>query len=211
MHRDTVVGIVGAVVLVAVMVAVFWYEYTQVPDGEEDPDTRAGSAFAARYPSLAPSEDMDGDGVPNVADDDMDGDGVNNTSDATVLVRSRFTAALGAGAAQPQRTPLFAGTAHDHIVVFVNYTLSAPSPIGSVSALEARLLDADGQVVATGQGATVAPGGTQASIRIEAHATPAGNYTIEVSRANPGLAVTAQGVALVRYDPGTPTGVNFEK
>ncbi len=86
MQSDTVIGIVGAVVLVAVMIGVFAYEYNNAPEdvgNTPDPTTPAGqmALFAAAYPELNATDDIDLDGTPNYMDDDIDGDGMNNTAD----------------------------------------------------------------------------------------------------------------------------------
>ncbi len=86
MQSDTIIGIVGAVVLVAVMVGVFAYEYSNAPeDGGPaiDPESEEGkmAAFAAAYPTLNATDDIDGDGEANYMDDDIDGDGVPNAED----------------------------------------------------------------------------------------------------------------------------------
>lgn len=91
MQSDTVIGIVGAVVLVAVMIGVFAYEYNNAPEADNglpDPSTPAGqqALFAAAYPTLNATDDIDGDGLANFEDDDIDGDGTDNGNDTTVEV-----------------------------------------------------------------------------------------------------------------------------
>lgn len=77
---DTVVGIVGAVVLVAVMAGVFVYEYNNEPSAGSD--LREQEHFEEDFLGLAATQDMDGDGTANYQDDDIDGDGVANPDDA---------------------------------------------------------------------------------------------------------------------------------
>lgn len=89
MQSDTIIGIVGAVVLVAVMIGVFAYEYNNVPEEDGvDPDSAAAKmeSFNMTYSALAASEDMDGDGVLNYEDEDLDGDGIPNDEDDMLMV-----------------------------------------------------------------------------------------------------------------------------
>ncbi len=91
MQSDTVIGIVGAVVLVAVMIGVFAYEYNnaeETPDDGPDPNSPEAreAAFNATFTALDPRGDIDGDGTLNYLDDDIDDDGLNNTVDTDVVV-----------------------------------------------------------------------------------------------------------------------------
>lgn len=95
MQSDTVVGIVGAVVLVAVMVGVFAYEYNNVDDAGGDGDDTMAS-FNETYPMLAASGDLDGDGTPNHLDDDLDGDGLDNGNDTEIKFTHDITGSVGA-------------------------------------------------------------------------------------------------------------------
>ncbi len=95
---DTVVGIIGAVLLAAVMVGVFVYEYNNAPDGTTgkggmDNASRL-DAFKhdARYKALNATGDLDHDGQQNYLDWDIDGDNLNNTKDnETVYAPPAFT------------------------------------------------------------------------------------------------------------------------
>ncbi len=91
MQSDTIIGIVGAVVLVAVMVGVFAYEYSNAPEDAGpaiDPESEEGkmAAFSSTYPTLNATDDIDGDGEANYMDDDIDGDGVPNAEDNMTCV-----------------------------------------------------------------------------------------------------------------------------
>src|ERR1041385_3207350 len=91
---DTVVGIVGAVLLVAVMAGVFAYEYNNPATADASTDAGQKSTFThdARFAALNATDDIDGDGTPNYKDADLDGDGVSNANDTevgvTIKVRS---------------------------------------------------------------------------------------------------------------------------
>jgi hypothetical protein len=76
---DTVVGIIGAVVLVAVMGGVFVYEYNNAPEASSDMESQ--EHFEEDFAGLSATQDMDGDGTANYLDDDIDGDGVANAQD----------------------------------------------------------------------------------------------------------------------------------
>src|SRR5688572_28436495 len=107
---DTVVGIVGAVLLVAVMAGVFAYEYNN-PVAAEDPGSEGGmrAAFASAYPGMSADDDVDEDGQANNADDDLDGDGTPNAADSDVSVHSEAGAVLGpaAGPSNPSFSHTF--------------------------------------------------------------------------------------------------------
>lgn len=97
---DTVVGIVGAALLAVVMVGVFVYEYNN--EGTIDPiddgggqGTDPAARFAARYPALNATGDLDGDGKDNVDDDDLDQDGKENAVDGDTVFVSSSQATLG--------------------------------------------------------------------------------------------------------------------
>jgi hypothetical protein len=85
---DTVVGIVGAVLLAGIMVSVFVYEYNNAPDNVVDREQALIDAFRAAHPLLDPLEDIDGDGIPNYEDPDMDGNGAPDATQQGNLVRS---------------------------------------------------------------------------------------------------------------------------
>lgn len=96
---DTVVGIVGAVVLVAVMAGVFVYEYNNAPE-TEDSVAEQQQHFEEDYAGLAALQDLDEDGTPNWNDTDIDGDGTDNAND-TMLSR---TIPVNANVAAPSPT-----------------------------------------------------------------------------------------------------------
>lgn len=133
MQSDTVIGIVGAVVLVAVMVGVFAYEYNNTPDidtDDDDSDAAKMAAFNETYGLLAATEDLDADGVPNYLDMDMDGDGINNTEDETIAVTFYFngTAAANtnpAGNGPASSFEFFVGTGATHTHITLMYTIDA--------------------------------------------------------------------------------------
>lgn len=100
---DTVVGIIGAVVLVAVMAGVFVYEYNNTD--AEGSSMHAQEHFEEDFAGLAATQDMDGDGTPNYQDEDIDGDGTPNADDTeltqTVTVSGSVPAPSPTGAGSP--------------------------------------------------------------------------------------------------------------
>src|SRR5688572_25141152 len=91
---DTVVGIVGAVLLVAVMAGVFVYEYNN-PIEEASGDAGARAHFEEDYAGLSATDDLDGDGAPNYLDEDLDDDGVANEEDDMVAVAVPVAGSIG--------------------------------------------------------------------------------------------------------------------
>lgn len=121
---DTVVGIIGAVVLVAVMAGVFVYEYNNAPEG--------GSAaaqvehFESDFAGMDGTADLDGDGTPNYLDNDIDGDGVNNTDDQettqVIAVSGSVPAPPPTGAGTPYTQPFTVQNGSVHFQGSLTYT-----------------------------------------------------------------------------------------
>lgn len=198
---DTIVGIVGAVVLVGVMAGVFIYEYNQPDDPtpiDEGPDEPTG--FAADYPTLAAAEDMDGDGVPNEEDPDMDGDGDNEVvgadcsggaiegTDCDGIVVEVYNTEVTLGAHVPEAAPAdpvelqqFLGTGVQQVHVQASYSPTVPDR----NTVAMTLLGPDGAVVVEGE--TYQPPSDRAVnpmnlvIDLEAGIDP-GNYTLRLAQ-----------------------------
>lgn len=197
---DTVVGVIGAVLLAAVMVGVFVYEANNAPD----PDDPA-SSFPSQYRALGidPYGDMDGNGVSNLnssaPDDDMDGDGISNANDGHLEALYRFagtiaTSPTGDSALHP--LALQAGVKEVRATLYYNTTL--PSPIPRLTTLSFALVGADGANLAacteTSQTDTAV---TCPLATMEPPAPQAANF--EVSTAQVGLEQAYTVVALVSY------------
>ena len=153
MQTDTVVGIVGAVVLVSVMVGVFAYEYNNTGDGGDGDDVDGGDdGFAQRYPGLDPDGDMDGDGVPNAEDPDMDGDDLADAEDDELLVTQEFdgTVAQSAGSTSSDQQILVLDEGATSVEMTVAYQRPAglPGAIGQQPKLNFVLTDPNGQTYA---------------------------------------------------------------
>lgn len=83
MKSDTLIGIIGSILLIGIMVGVFAYEYNNVDDVDQD-EIRKEAFNKGQYGHLHAEGDLDGDGVPNFKDADLDGDGTSNGDDATL-------------------------------------------------------------------------------------------------------------------------------
>lgn len=189
---DTVVGVAGAILLAAVMVGVFVYEYNNGPatvmgagKGPSDADKR--TTFAAAYPLLGASDDLDGDHNPNFNDTDMDGNLVSDANQAgDLLVRGQF----GGQTATPPATTtqvhlLVIGKGDQHLHAELNYTVTIPLPgAPRVPVLELVLLGPDGSTAAQTQTAT--QNGGNVNERIDSGALPAGNYTLKLNQTQAG-------------------------
>lgn len=152
---DTVIGILGAVVLVSVMVGVFVYEYNNVDDGDQETLDRV--EFEAFYPHLDPDGDLDGDGTVNWEDGDLDGDGVLNEEDEDVAVVFTFTGTV-TGAAGDVDSVSF--VVHDDgASLTLSMTASGADPFGLPVDLSAQWTDGDSSatVSANGGAATTGP------------------------------------------------------
>lgn len=201
---DTVVGIVGAVLLVAVMAGVFAYEYNTpaAPDTSTDAGQKAAFAHDAKFAALNATEDIDGDGTPNYKDADVDGDGISNANDTEIGTSFKVSGSIPNGAAPNSMdagsTPFTAGTGVIHVLAFVNYTAS-PLPVQQFS-LQVSLLDGGGKSVANGVATT---SGGKTTVKIDTTDVMPGAYQLSV-RMNGANAQggSYDGVIQVHYDSG---------
>jgi hypothetical protein len=204
---DTLVGIVGAVVLVAVMAGVFVYEYNNPTTNGSGDMSDKHHLFMDTHPALNATDDIDQDGIPNVDDDDLDGDGIPNGNDTDVVRKvptpgNRPQVAPGstdAGAV----FPLYVGEGAVRIEGTLTYNTTTPSPAPADKVLSVVVRNAEGQTVAAG---TATRSGTTVTVLYATKdAVPAGNYTIVVSLNAPATATAFNGAAFVHYPaPMTP-------
>lgn len=199
---DTVVGIVGAVVLVAVMAGVFVYEYNN--PATDDGVSGGGASlheFTEQYPALDATQDLDGDGKSNLMDDDMDGDGTVNANDTDVGVSKaisgmRSQAVMGPDAGQS--FPFYVGNGSVHTVATITYTRTAP-PVGTAGTptFTATIVNDAGETVATST-----PSGTSSvTLTAEiAEGLPYGNYTVVVKQSTPSPGGAFSGTVDVHYE-----------
>lgn len=141
---DTLVGIVGAVVLVAAMAGVFVYEYNNTPDD-------GSSGLAERFSHLSADGDIDGDGIRNADDTDIDGDGIDNEEDEETVVTTTSSGSVGARA-EPATGNAFteavvAGEGVRGIHVTALVTPSASDPTGTFSGFQLTVTHEDGATV----------------------------------------------------------------
>lgn len=182
MQSDTLIGIAGAVVLVAVMVGVFAYEYNNTPADGADDGTDSMEDFNQTYPFLEAADDIDGDGVPNWQDDDVDGDGRANADDDDVEVTIDATGSAPAhtnpaGAADSDSTEfgVFQGNSHIHIAIGYD---SGDAPL-DVYRLSARV-SGDDDV-----GSCTDPDGDGSCEIVQQAAVLPGDYVLHVSQTQP--------------------------
>ena len=185
---DTVVGIVGAVVLVAVMAGVFVYEYNNAEGGPMAIEEQQ-KHFEEDYPGLVATQDIDGDGIQNFNDTDLDGDGVDNAEDDSLAVNVPVSGTVAqatgqAGAPYTQTFTVSNGTEHlGGTITYTRQSGSVPTP-----SLQATLTGPGGfthNAVPTTNGNTVtmtfdvmeelAPGEYTLTVR---HAPSAGPLTV---------------------------------
>lgn len=192
---DTVVGIVGAVLLVAVMAGVFVYEYNNPAEAEDlGPDGQMAS-FEEEYSGMSANDDIDGDGRPNYVDDDIDGDGSSNENDTEVATTHEMGGATGPQQATTLEFYVGNGTVHVMGTVVTNFQVPNPLLSGNVIV---ELVRPDG-TVADNQAST--PGGSNSfTVQTqEGDELPAGNWQIVVRPNQVGLPGTAQITAEVHY------------
>lgn len=203
---DTVVGIVGSVLLVAVMVGVFVYEYNN-PVTAEGPGS--GGSFRADYPHLAATEDIDADGLANAGDSDLDGDGITNPKDPTIGVTVRISGSTPAPSGPdlpglpttPARVvatqPFTVGQGFRHLNGTVTYTSSTPSPAPASPGLSVAIVDAGGAEKARAASST---SGASFTFTFDVQDLATGNYSLQVTQTAPGPATPFSGSIQVHYE-----------
>ena len=200
---DTIVGIVGAVVLVAVMAGVFVYEYNNGPEEALSPQAH----FEEDYAGLAATQDMDGDGVANFEDSDMDGDGIANEDDEMLSTVVQVNQNVPAPAGSPGTSELVFQVVNgsEHFDASLAYTRAAG---GQFPVISGQVSGPDGfdpvniAFTCTGTSCTWSYEGEEP--------LPAGEYTLALSNTGAGglvpvgQAATVTGVIEVHYS--TPEG-----
>ncbi len=190
---DTVVGIVGAVLLVGVMVGIYVYEFNQAEDAGTDTDGGLGSGPAM----IDASGDLDGDGTPNGADDDIDGDSIPNSEDNKTAYTFSFTGSLAPGATERVFTnEIMAENGTQAIRVNVTWTSTTPTPLPATPNFAVSLVGPEGEVVAQ---ATMDRTGTSVTAMIVADGgLPGGAYTLRVTE-GPGMGGEFAAEGVVEY------------
>lgn len=196
---DTVVGIVGAVVLVAVMAGVFVYEYNNAPVDADDPASRMAH-FEEDYAGLSANDDLDGDGIANYEDPDLDGDGLNDTVDDSlgVTVPVQGTVAASSGSAGTPLTQEFTvGNGSFHFQGTITYTRQNGAV--AVPSLQATIAGPNGFSLT----ASSAVSGNTVTLSFDlAEPLEAGDYTLRVSHSPVGGVLNAA--------PATPVAGSLE-
>lgn len=201
---DTVVGIVGAVLLVAVMAGVFVYEYNNpVEEGSADAEARAH--FEEDWPGISAGDDLDGDGTPNYLDSDLDGDGTPDVDDDMLAVLVPVSGGIGSGSPVAPSTPytvdFSVGNGSEHLGGTITYARTGAAALG-LPTFAARIVDSDGETVA--QATSTTSGNTVTMTFDVQEPLPAGDYTVEVTQPNAGPGGQFAGTLEVHYT--TPEG-----
>lgn len=190
MQTDTVVGIVGAVVLVSVMVGVFAYEYNSPGGSDDGGQAGADDTFQQAYPGLDPNGDLDNDGIRNADDDDLDGDNLANDDDTDVVVSATISGAVAqsAGGAQTDAQTFLLDSGATFLDLQVTYQRPAPLP-GLVVAqpkLNFILTDSNGQTF-SGQEIVGDAGDATVTLSWQIGAAPLsdGQWTLEARSNSP--------------------------
>jgi hypothetical protein len=124
---DTVVGIVGAVLLVAVMAGVFVYEYNNPAEAEDLSPSGQMASFEEHYEGMSAGDDIDQDGTPNYMDTDLDGDGTENGNDTDVTTTSSMS--NGAAGMATTTMPFYVGNGSVHVTATVTTSFAVPNPL----------------------------------------------------------------------------------
>lgn len=192
---DTVVGIVGAVLLVAVMAGVFVYEYNNPAEPADlSPEGRM-AAFEEHYPGLSANDDIDDDGIANYEDDDLDGDGASNENDTAVATTTHMSNAAAGTATTTM--PFYVGNGSVHVTATVVTAFPIPNPLISGN-LIIELVRPDGSV-ADNQASS--PGGpsTFTVETQEGDEIPTGEWKVVVRPNQAGVPASADITSEVHY------------
>ena len=205
---DTVVGIVGAVLLVAVMAGVFVYEYNNPASAESGADAEQAH-FEEDWPGLSASDDLDGDGEANYQDEDIDGDGTSNVDDDMLAVEVPVSGNIGqsspASPSSPFAKDFTVGNGTEHLGGTITYTRTGAAALG-LPTFAARIVDESGDTVANAQSTT---SGNTVTLTFDVdEALAAGTYTVEVTQPGPGPGGSFSGALEVHYS--TPAGGGHE-
>jgi hypothetical protein len=196
---DTVVGIVGAVLLVAVMAGVFAYEYNN-PAEEVSGDASQRAHFEEDFVGLSANDDLDGDGTANYLDDDVDGDGTLNEEDEMLAVTVPVSGSIGANSpvapSQPVTTGFSVGNGTEHVAGTITYTRTGAAALG-LPTFAARIVDSSGDTVAS---ATSTTSGNTVTMTFDVEEPlMAGDYEVEVSQSTPGPGGSFSGSLEIHY------------
>jgi hypothetical protein len=201
---DTVVGIVGAVLLVAVMAGVFVYEYNN-PVEETTGEAAARAHFEEDYAGLSAMDDIDGDGTPNYMDPDLDEDGVANEDDDMLAVQVPVSGSIGSSTplapSQPFTAAFKVGNGTEHLGGTITYTRTGAAALG-LPTFAARIVDGSGDTVAS---ATSTTSGNTVTMTFDVEEPlVAGDYRVEVTQATSGPGGSFSGSLEIHYL--TPAG-----
>lgn len=205
---DTVVGIVGAVLLVAVMAGVFVYEYNNPAEPADTSDAGLQASFEEKYQGMSALDDIDQDGFPNYNDTDVDGDGTDNANDTKMGTSRSMSGAVGpqvGGTVVPSlQLALYAGNGTVHIMATVTTSAQASNPLFSGNFV-VQLLRPDGSVA---DDAATSPGGSNTlTVEVqEGDEIPTGNWTVRVTQNTVGTGGSAQITGEVHYPDPKPEG-----
>ena len=205
---DTVVGIVGAVLLVSVMAGVFVYEYNN-PATEGSSDDEARAHFEEDWPGLSASDDLDGDGQLNYQDDDLDGDGTTNLDDDMLAVAVPVSGSVGQNTPVTPSAPFTkefdVANGTEHLGGMLTYTRTGAAALG-LPTFAARIVDENGETVAS---ATSTTSGNTVTMTFDVdEPLVAGTYTVEVTQPTPGPGGSFNGALEIHYS--TPAGGGHE-
>lgn len=203
---DTIVGIAGAVLLAAVMVGVFVYEYNNAPAAAPTGDAALVDHFKEDYPALNATGDLDGDHVPNFKDNDMDGDGIDNLNDTTILYVARFTGTMPAPtppaqASAPVEFHLHVDPGANGAVFTLYYNTTTPGPLPRAPQLDLSVTGPEGNA-GSSPTASQAQQSRAVTVVINAEALAAGDYTIKVTQSIAGPSASFAVKAAVDYGAG---------
>lgn len=150
MKTDTIIGIVGSILLVGVMVGVFIYEYNTVEEQNED-QLRRDIFAQGSFSHLDANEDIDGDEIPNYLDDDLDGDGISNNMDDKLERRFPFEGTFSATTGEFARheADAFVGAKSVDVIASISSTAGLEIPLVGTYTLN---LYVDGALEDSGSG-----------------------------------------------------------
>lgn len=201
---DTIVGIVGAVLLAAVMVGVFAYEYSNAPAAQPTGDAALIQHFHEDFPALNATGDINQDHVPNYKDPAFNATG-------EVLATFRFPGSMPqpmppATAAPPVEFQLHVEEGNVGTALTLTYNTSTPAPLPGAPTLDLAITGSGGSsdITASSPQRAQAAGSMAVTVTVTVRTLPPGQYTLRVSQTQPGPATGFDIKAVVDYGPGHP-------
>ncbi len=186
---DTVVGIVGAALLLAVMVGVFVYEYNNAP-ASASPDAQKLADFGSKHPAMDPMGDVDQDGILNY-----------NETDLSAHVKLDGSLSQTTNGPLTKDIALHVERGITSVTATIHFTSNTPNPLPPNPNFQVALLDSSGTTVVAGTttfGGAGSSAGT-ATFTVDGAELEPGTYQVRITESSPSAGGSWTGMADLAY------------